>query len=143
MHNPIRYLNTDLDLVSADELTPLAAHFESRGAFALHVSRRDDGLWHASFELDAQHDEPEPAVAAMLAIAESLEEPLRSIWTSCSRREFDIGYDCGDAPWGFQQRLSSGLLARMAAVGASLGITLYPPVGRNTPDPVSRRKRDR
>jgi len=40
----ISYLNTDLDLISSDELTALAAVFESRGVFPLHVMRRDDGL---------------------------------------------------------------------------------------------------
>ena len=126
MAGTISYLNTDLDLVSSEELTALAAVFESRGVLALHVIRRADGLWHATFETKDQHTEPEPNIAVMVAVVESLAEPHRSIWLGCTRREFNIGYDSGAEPWAFNQGLSSGLLGRIAAVGASLRITLYP-----------------
>jgi hypothetical protein len=124
------YLNTDLDLISPEELTVLAAVFESRSLFPLHVTQRDDGLWYATFETEDQHAEPEPNIAAMVAVVESLAEPHRSIWSACTRREFNVGYDCGPAPWAFNQGLSSGLLGRMAAVGASLRVTLYPDPAR-------------
>jgi hypothetical protein len=35
----IHYLNTDLDVTSADDLTALAAAFETKGMYALHVNR--------------------------------------------------------------------------------------------------------
>ena len=128
MDGKIGYRNTDLVLTSAEDLTALAAVFETWGAFVLHLSHGDDGLWYAAFEAENswQLDQPEAAIAAMIVVAESLQEPLRSIWLRCTRREFDIGYDCGVEPWAFNQGLSSGLLGRIAAVGASLRITLYP-----------------
>ena len=122
----ISYLNTDLDLTSADDLTALSAAFESAGVSPLHVERGDDGLWHATFETDEQHAEPESNIAGMLAAVELLGEPLRSVWAGCTQREFNIGYDCGAEPWAFNQGLSSALLGRMAAAGASLRLTLYP-----------------
>jgi hypothetical protein len=120
------YRNTDLDLTSADDLTTLAVAFEAGGAPPLHVTRGEDGQWYATFETDEQHSEPEPTISAMLTVVESLEPSLRSVWAGCSRREFNLGYDCGSEPWAFNQGLSSELLGRMAAVGASLCITLYP-----------------
>jgi hypothetical protein len=122
----ISYLNTDLDLTSLDDLTVLARAFEAGGIFPLHVTRGEDGLWYATFEVLDQYTEPEPSIAAMLAVVESLEPPLRSIWTGCSLREFNIGYDCGLQPWAFNQGLSAELLGRIAAAGASLRVTLYP-----------------
>jgi hypothetical protein len=122
----ICYLNTDLDLTSAEDLTALAAAFESGGAPALQVTHGADALWHAIFETSAQFAEPEPNIAAMLAIVESLAGPLRSMWDGCTLREFNIGYDCGDEPWAFNQGLPADLLGRMAAAGASLRVTLYP-----------------
>ena len=44
----------------------------------------------------------------------------------CTTREFNLGYDCGAEPWAFNQGLSSELLGRIAAVGASLRLTIYP-----------------
>jgi hypothetical protein len=120
------YLNTDLDLVSSTDLTGLAADFESQGLFPLHVTQGEDGLWYATFEADYQHTEPEPNIATMVAAIESLGEPHRAVWHACSQREFNIGYDCGAEPWAFNQGLSCELLARVAAVGASLRWTLYP-----------------
>jgi len=127
----IRYLNTDLDLVSADDLSALVAFLDSRGLFALHAERRDDGLWYATFETEEQHAEPEPNIAAMVWVVESLDETHRALWTRCTLREFNIGYDWGTTPWAFTQTLSSGLLARVAAVDASLRVTLYPDGGES------------
>ncbi len=134
MDDTICYLNTDLDLTSPDDLTALAAFFEARGMWPLHCDHGGDGLWYATFEVndpspcgaDPSHV-PENTIAAMLSVVESLPEPLKRIWEACTRRQFDIGYDCGSKPWAFNQGLSGELLGRIAAVGASLRITLYPP----------------
>jgi hypothetical protein len=128
MDSKICYLNTDLDLTSSHALTELAAAFEAAGLLPLHVTQGEDGLWYATFETRQLHTriEPERDIAEMLLVAESLQEPLRSVWSRCTRREFNIGYDCGDEPWAFNQGLSSALLGRIAAMGASLRVTLYP-----------------
>jgi len=46
------YLNTDLDLTSAADLTALAAAFEAGGVPPLHVTRGEDRQWYATFEAD-------------------------------------------------------------------------------------------
>jgi hypothetical protein len=137
MDNTIRYLNTDLDLTSGEDLTALAAAFEGGGVPPLHVTHGADVLWYATFETSAQFAEPEPNIAAMLAIVESLARSLRSMWDDCTRREFNIGYDCGNEPWGFNQGLPADLLGRMAAAGASLRVTLYPDREPATPNQLS------
>ncbi len=134
MDGVISYLNTDLDLTSADDLTALAAAFEAAGVPPLHVTHGEDGLWYACFETDEQHAEPESNIAAMLAVVESLAPPLRAVWAGCSRREFNVGYDCGLEPWACSQGLSAELLGRMAAAGASLRVTLYPDREQDTPN---------
>src|SRR5205823_4441995 len=103
------------------------------GVRKMHEFRGDDGLWHVTFETEDQHGEPEPNIAAMLDVIEPLAEPLRSVWAGCLLREFNIGYECGLEPSAFNQGLSAELLGRMAAVGASLRITLYPFRGEGKP----------
>jgi hypothetical protein len=130
MDGVITYLNTDLDLTSDQDLTLLADAFKVGGAPPLHgVTRADDGLFYAMFETAESYNEPEPNIAVMVAIVESLAAPRRLVWDGCSRREFNIGYDCGAEPWAFNQGLSSDLLGRVAALGASLRVTLYPDRG--------------
>jgi hypothetical protein len=123
----ICYLNTDLELVSLDDLSTLALEFEARGAITLQLYRGEDARWHAWFEVSSFDDsEPEPTISALLAMVESLPAPLQVIWSRCETRDFNIGYDCGRRPWAFNQGLPHSILARIAAVGASLRITLYP-----------------
>ena len=128
MEHTICYLNTDLVLTSANDLMALTAAFNASGMFTLRCDCHDDGIWYASFETDdlCNRHQPEQDIVAMLAVVESLDEPLRAVWSGCTLREFDIGYDCGNKPWAFNQGLTSVLLGRIAAAGASLRITLYP-----------------
>lgn len=123
----IRYLNTDLDLVSWQDLSPLAAALEAQGVNPLHVTRGEDGLWYATFETVDQHEVLEASVSAMLDAIESLADDSREHWWECSRREFNAGYDCGDEPWAFNDGLTNETLRRVAALGTALRITLYPP----------------
>lgn len=126
MDGAINYLNTDLDVRSRHDLADLAAILKLRGVCPLSISRGEDSLFYATFETEESYYEPEPNIAAMVSVIESLEEPRRSIWESCTQRGFNIGYDCGDRPWAFNQGLSNGLLGRIAAVGVSLRVTIYP-----------------
>jgi hypothetical protein len=133
----IRYLNTDLDLVAARDLTPLAEALSAQGVRPLYgVTHGEDERWYATFETDEQHATPEESMVAMLDAIESLPGPARTLWKKCSLREFNIGYDCGDHPWAFNNGLSNGTLIRAGAAGATLRITLYPPEkrGRDEPD---------
>jgi hypothetical protein len=63
----------------------------------------------------------------MLDAIEAIDEPAKELWRACTKREFNIGYDCGDEPWAFNNGLSNRTLDRIARLGASLRITLYPP----------------
>lgn len=63
---------------------------------------------------------------ALLSAIESLDGPTHELWSACTSREFNIGYDCGDEPWAFSHELTPETLARMAALGIALRITLYP-----------------
>jgi hypothetical protein len=130
----IHYLNSDLDVWSADDLTALAAAFETKGMYALHVTHGEDGQWWATFETSNSYEEPEQTIAMMLDAVESLDPALLTVWQRCTRREIDIGYDCGDEPWAFNQALSSQLLGRMASAGLLLRITIYPDRETTPPD---------
>lgn len=118
-----RYLNTDLDLISPSDLAPIAAHLQANGLFPLHIERREDGLFYATFETEAEHGEPEATIAAMLRAIESLPDPPKQNWSSLTLREFNIGYECGEEPWAFGQALSPDTLHRIANAGLSLRVT--------------------
>lgn len=128
-----RYLNTDLDLTSPNNLTELAKALEASGVSPLHVTHAKDNHWCAAFETDESYHEPESNITAILDAVDLLDERRSYAWQSCVRREFNIGYDCGAEPWAFNFGLSCDLLRRMIGSGASLRVTLYPPREPRTP----------
>ena len=134
-----RYSVTDLVLHSAEDLTALAAALEDRGMRvtqrALQIAEEarewfriaaDERMWifQGGF-CGESFAGPETEIAAMLAAVESLDSHARALWDGCSRREFDFAYDCGARPRAVHHDLSAGTLARLAAAGGSLRITLY------------------
>ena len=121
----IRYCNTDLDLTARFDLTPLSDALAALDVFSLGIHQHEPGIWAASFETGAFGD-PEPNIAALLDAIDRLDPPFREPWEKCSTREFNLGYECGDTPWPFQQGVSTDNLARMAVPGLSFRITLYP-----------------
>lgn len=123
---PIRYLNTDLDLVASNDLDVLVAALDALGVSALHVTHGEDGLWRSTLETAEQHEEPEATIQAMLTAIETLDQTAHALWGTCTQREFNIGFDCGDGPWAFNQGLSNATLLRLAQSGATLRVTLYP-----------------
>lgn len=126
----IRYLNTDLDLRSAEDLTPLAMLFISYGMGQNHLRQGDDGNWFAIFETDGCCAEPNQTITLLLEVIEALTPEHMALWSRCTVKEFNLGYQCqcqcGTEPRPFTRGLSSEVVARIAAVGASLRITLYP-----------------
>lgn len=126
MDGMITYLTTDLDIVSKHSLDELATAFTLHGVPPRDVTKGANGLIYATINARSSHLEPEQDIAEMLAVVESLDASLREIWSECSIREFNIGFDCGKTPWGFNQPLSADLVLRIAAAGASLRVTIYP-----------------
>jgi hypothetical protein len=122
----IQYLNTDLDLVAPVSLEPLIAHFEAARISPLRPTLGEDGNWYVTLETDEPHEEPDRNIAALLSAIESTTGAARECWDACAKREFNVGYDCGDEPWSFNQGLSNATLRRMADCGATIRITLYP-----------------
>jgi hypothetical protein len=122
----IHYLNTDLDLIAKRDPTSLAKALAGRGVPALSLYQEEDGRWRARFETDGVFPNPDANIAALLTAIEGLSPQALSAWSSCTVREFNIGYDCGDEPWAFNNSITTETLARIAAVGASLRITIYP-----------------
>jgi hypothetical protein len=138
VENATHYINTDLELLSTEDLTAVATAFEAQGMLCLHLACDEScdessdkasdtqRWWRASFEAETEHAEPEASIAQMMTLIESLPPPLQALWINCYSRRFDIGYHCGNQPWAFNQTLSSQLLERISAAKAAVSITLYP-----------------
>lgn len=61
----------------------------------------------------------------MLAALENLPMALSRLWSECSVRDFNIGYQSGIGPGRVEQSISNGVLQKVAALGGSISITIY------------------
>jgi hypothetical protein len=123
----LSYLNTDLDLVSGEDLSPLAQHFGSAGLSVLHCGQDPStGQFRACVEAGGELASPEESIEAILPVIESMPEEHRSAWRSCETREFNMGFESGPGPQAWAGRLSAGLVERIAASGAGVGMTIHP-----------------
>lgn len=123
----ITYLNTDLDIEVSSGLPMLSAALLACGKLYEVASFEGDGApSRASFECSGHARTPEAAIAEMLGVIEQLDGAAGAVWQACSLKEFNIGYACGEEPSAFSQRLSPALLQRIAAVAASVSVTIYP-----------------
>lgn len=132
------FLNVDLDLATGDP-APLRA-----GLRGLFVLRDEPG--HLSFEVDGPSPSIEATLAALCAAVEGLGGEARASWDRCTARDFNVGLESGVAgPGGgraFEGRISAETLARIAALGATLSVTVYPVLGL-PPDQAGRLGRAR
>ena len=58
------------------------------------------------------------------ALVENLPQDVREIWDRCSR-VLDVGYESGTSPHNFRSEIRATTIQRLAAIGASIVITIY------------------
>lgn len=120
-----KYINTDLELRSANDLTPLAAVFDGNDWSRLHLGPTTESEWAASYETGEDVSEPELTILRFLEVIECLDAGLREMWNSCHLRELDLGYDSGDGKYCLMNAISRRTLERIAVAGLSLRFTIY------------------
>jgi hypothetical protein len=114
------FLNVDLDIESAEDLTPL---IDALSPYAITLDR-PPGM--ATFELeDSSPTSPEPLIEEFVRLVKALPPDARALWEGASRRVFDIGIESVRGPAQEVHRLSPRTLRAAAAVGAEIALTIY------------------
>src|SRR5688572_6928707 len=102
------YANTDLDLVSESELSDLIEVFRS----SCHVLTYDNqhAKWFATIEPSLEAERIiDRDIEQLLLAAKGLTGGALQQWRMCTRRDLNIGIECGDT-WAFEQTISRELL---------------------------------
>ena len=120
----IRYINTDLEIESTEDLTPIIEAL-GENAFVLHHGPIE-GLNHASFELtDDDSSDPDGAINRYCDLVENLSTPARKIWNNCATRILDIGVESGSSPHNHRFEVQQRTINRVSGIGAGLVFTVY------------------
>lgn len=141
-----RYIVTDLDLVSKEAFPRLQAEL----AASCELRSCDlggDGRTYANIQERCPFGDREPSdeeyaafeargaveeIESMLAAIRALSKEARAEWDACCKRDFNLGFECGDT-WSFMHSLPPELLRAIGDVQASVTVTMYPmrdPQGR-------------
>ncbi|MFT5103882.1 MAG: hypothetical protein ACI86C_001542 [Candidatus Latescibacterota bacterium] len=120
----VHYLNTDLELESPRDLTPIVEEFGEDVSVLFNGEAR--GIYIASFEVAGSFGGPEGIIEFFCMLAETLEGEAKELWDGCYSKKLNIGYEGGVSHQSYESTICSGTIERMAKNGASLGITVYP-----------------
>ncbi|MBI3946577.1 MAG: hypothetical protein HY321_11705 [Armatimonadetes bacterium] len=118
------YINTDLDLESAGDLSPILDEFGEEVFVLFHGSARGYDL--ATLEVAAMDLSADGAVARFCHLVGNLSEESRGVWDACVSRTFDIGYESGESGARYRSELRPETVRQAAAVGAGILVTIYP-----------------
>ena len=119
----VRYLNTDLEIESKEDLSRVVEEF-GEDVVVLH-SGEVRGYQHASFEIPGNTAGADETINHFCALVEGLGKEAREIWDGCCSRVMDVGYESGASPQNFRSEIRASTIQRVAAIGASIVITIY------------------
>jgi hypothetical protein len=120
----VRYLNVDLEIESKSDLSKIVEEFGEDVSILYCGEMR--GYQHASFEIPANPAGADETINDFCFLVEQLTKEARKIWEGCCSRVFDVGYESGTSPQNFRSEIRASTVQRVAAIGASIVITIYP-----------------
>ena len=119
----IEYLNTDLVIESKNDLSKIVHEFGDDVIVLYHGEMR--GYQHASFEVTVLPAGADETINYFCDLVENLPQEVREIWDGCCSRVLDVGYESGTSPHNFRSEIRAPTIQRVAAIGASIVITIY------------------
>ncbi|MEZ5534202.1 MAG: hypothetical protein R3F02_01130 [Thiolinea sp.] len=121
-----KYLNTDLDLRSSNNLSKLGIFFEKH-AVLLGCQVSEDGMWHIRVEgkSSGSNKDANVDIADLLDAIDKMRSEHKKIWESCDKKEFNIGINCGET-WAFSIFINALNVKRVSELGASIIFTTFP-----------------
>jgi len=142
-----RFLNVDLVISSAKNLTPLADFFD-KCVSVLFCEYVDEKTFELILEVaprGRKKETPEHYIRYFLELFKTIPDKLSGFWNSRSSLLFDIGFDSGIMPPTYPaptktrlnlyyDSISPKILGQVAKLKGSIGITIYPYHPDSSPD---------
>lgn len=121
----IDFLNVDLEFEGREPLDPV---LDDLGEDVVVMYRAESrGMFQASIEIaGGMSTDADSVINRLCDLVERMEPGARAVWDRCVSRMFDVGYDSGDTPRNFRSILQPATIARVASLGGSVAVTIYP-----------------
>jgi hypothetical protein len=125
MPEPIKYLNTDLELKSKQDLALVVKELSEQGCVVLYHGELDE-LNFATFEVSIQATDPDHTVRSFVNYIDALSPDAQSEFETCSSRVVDIAFESGSEPSSLSSLLQHETITELSRLGISVAITIYP-----------------
>jgi len=119
--NATHFLNIDLEIESNTEISLLVEELSLK--LTRLTYHECEGKHRASFE--AHQTEIEGIITEYVSVIVSLSEAGKRLWENCTKREFNLGFQSGATPKGYEKSISPNALKEIVSVNGQLGITIY------------------
>ena len=120
----VQYLNTDLEIESKSDLSRIVKEFGEDVLVLHHGEIR--GYQHASFGIAGGSTDADATINSFCDLVEFLPKEIRETWDGCCSRIFDVGFESGSSPDRSYSEIKASTIQRVANIGASIAITIYP-----------------
>ena len=124
MDTEIHFLNVDLEIESSENLQLLV---DDLGEDVLVLF---NGKWKNGFNFLAIETYPDANVDEKISLfctlIENLSPEAKLIWDNAYSKKFDAGFECGEFPNSYQTEIRADTIKRVAELGASIVVTIYP-----------------
>jgi hypothetical protein len=119
------FLNIDLDIESKSPLDALEREFGDR--VSVMFCGRMRGRHCLYLETAGRARGQDAILNALCSLVEGLSESGRRMWDAADKREFDLGYETRlSSERANRFRIRPGTLRRVAGLGATVAVTIYP-----------------
>ncbi len=129
--NEIRFLNVDLEIEASEDLQPLIDDL-GEDVSVLHHGDNGSGFNFVSFEVKPSGARDiDGIIAEFCYFIENLSSDTKMIWDKSHSKKFDAGFQSGDFPRSYKTEIRGDTMQRIAKIGASIVVTIYPEPNEN------------
>ncbi len=124
-----RYLTVDLLIESEVDLTELVQYLD--GNVLILYQEKIEGSFHIGLESKLMNIAgPDEDISELLDLFEKAPSHIKDLWSNCSKKVLDIGYEAGDSEETMDSSISTQALQQIVKLGCSINIRIYPYVAR-------------
>ncbi len=122
----VRFLNVDLEIESSEDLQLIIDDL-GKDVSVLHHGDNGSGFNFVSFEVEPSGERDiDGIISSFCLFIENLSPDARLIWEKSHSKRFDAGFQSGDFPRSYQTEIRADTIERVAKLGASIVVTIYP-----------------
>ena len=123
----IQFLNVDLEIEKAESLQSLIDYL-GEDVRVYHHGENGSGYDTAYLSVTSPVSEKDAdgVIASFCYLIENLSPEVRRVWDGCCKRIFDAGFSSGVLPRSYRTEIRADTIKRVADLGASIVITIYP-----------------